>query len=67
MSEKELNDDIRLQDARAERHVIDMCCANCGHSPESHHAGTGQCYSCDSARRCCKWQPKTVEAAAANR
>ena len=42
---------------------IDMNCANCGHSPEAHWAGKGQCYHCNAEKRCPAWRPKTREAA----
>jgi hypothetical protein len=36
----------------------DTRCANCGHSPESHHGGGGVCYRCDSKKRCMKYVGK---------
>jgi hypothetical protein len=45
---------------------VDMRCANCGHSPESHYAGYGQCYTCKSEQRCPAWRPKTQEALLVN-
>lgn len=33
----------------------DMRCATCGHPPESHDAGRGQCYKCDASSRCVCW------------
>jgi hypothetical protein len=45
-----------------EKIYVDMNCANCGHSPEAHWAGEGQCYKCDSRRRCPAWKPKSQEA-----
>lgn len=47
--------------------LIDMLCGNCGHSPESHRAGEGQCYSCNAEKRCSKWEPRSPEADVANR
>ncbi len=47
--------------------TVDMNCANCDHSPESHDAGNGQCYSCPSSGRCPEWIGKTEEAKSVNK
>ncbi len=33
----------------------DVRCSTCDHAPESHHAGTGQCYTCEAGRRCVRY------------
>jgi len=41
-----------------EQCFIDDNCANCGHSSEAHHAGSGKCYACQSSKRCGKFVRK---------
>lgn len=41
---------------------IDMRCGNCGHPPEGHHAGKGQCYRCAAEKRCPAWMEKSADA-----
>lgn len=46
--------------------AVNMACANCGHPPEAHHAGTGQCYDCPAEARCPAWLPGSSEAEEVN-
>lgn len=40
---------------------IDDNCKTCEHSSESHHAGSGKCYTCPANKRCGKFVRKHEE------
>jgi hypothetical protein len=50
----------------ADSGFTDMTCKRCNHAPESHHAGKGQCYSCNPTNRCVCWEPRNQLAFVSN-